>query len=183
MKLAIALVAALCLLFGCTGVTQEKYDSLLKSCEQEKGALLESAALEKSKAAEAGAALSRCNSDKSALQTVVASKDSELLSLQEGADAIAAARLKTDKIGQYELALSYYLEAYGEGKIPNTPKLNRIDSQVRSLSDSAFLAAWLSVRNCDGITDCQAAKQDFTGMISSRIDELSKEVVEIVRVK
>jgi hypothetical protein len=176
-------VAAVLMLPGCIGVSQDKYDSLAKSCDQEKKALTDSVALEKANCAQSAGALSKCSSDKSALETLVANKDSQIASMQEGANAIAQARMKTAKITQYQLALAYYEDAFGVGKIPNTPKMNKIDTQVRSLSDPALYAAWLSVKNCGGISDCLAAKQNFTDTIDARVSALSDEVVGIVRVK
>ena len=103
--------------------------------------------------------------------------------LRTEAGALAQARQKAEEIAAYELALQYYNDAFGPGKVLNTYRLNRIDTQVRSLPDAQLLVLWNAVRNCGGLTDCDNAKAAFTSAIQGKKNALALQIVEIVREK
>ncbi len=179
--LAFALVAALVLLFGCIGVPQEKYDALKASCDSDKAALSSSLEKEQSQNALLGKNLDKCNAERAADGQMISDRDSQIASLNADEAVLLAARAKADKIGQYQLALTYYNDAFGPGKIANTVRLNRIEAQVSSLSDPALYTIWKSVRNCQGITDCESARSKFTSAINSTISSLALQIVDVVK--
>ncbi len=182
MKYALfAVAAALILLFGCTGVSQEKYDALKSQCEQEKKTLSDSVATQKARAESADAKLGVCNNQRAADALVLESNQEENGRLKVDSLTLSQAREKTGKIAQYNQALAYYNDAFGPGKIPNSVKLNRLETQLNLLSDKELYAAWKLVKNCDSSTDCSRDKTNFTGTADAGISALAAEVVGIVK--
>ena len=184
MKMLFALIAlvSLVLLFGCTGngVPQEKYDALSASCENAKATAAASLASEETKAASANARLSACMTEKQSLESLLTSREQENEALRAEAAVLADAREKTGLARQYNATMEYYLEAFGPGKVPNTVRLKKIDTQVASLNDSALAALWQSMKNCQGISSCENAKAAFISHIDSRIMALEIEAAAIV---
>jgi len=179
MRIPIILALALCILFGC--VSQDKYDSLTKNCDQEKLVLSENIALEKATCAESKDAITKCSSEKNALQTLLNRKNAEIAAMRTDAGKIAQARVKTGQIAKYGLTLKYFDDAFGPDKIPNSAKLQKIDEMVESLSDPQVLAAWQSVKNCGSSNECDASRQNFVGMIDARVGALAREAAEIIK--
>jgi|GEM_PF-1169647 len=180
MKSAIGMLAALLLLYGCAGVPQERYDALEMACAQERSALNENLALKISDANASRLRYEKCLSEKTATETLLNQLDLQCADALKDTAILAQARMKTAKIEQYNLVLTYYDDAYGPGKIPNTPKINRIENQIASLSDVPLYNSWLAAKNCDSIGGCNTAKQNFKNMISTRVDVLEKEVVGVI---
>lgn len=174
-------IVALALLFGCTGVPQEKYDSLKSQCDSEKIDLNARLLSGDSRANELAAKISECNSQKQSMDAAIRAKDAEMALLRNDSGILASARAKAGRIAQYNLVTAYYLDAYGPGKIPNSVRLNRIDAQAASLNDAALYASWKAVRNCSGIVDCENAKSAFTKAIDSRISGIESEIADIVK--
>ena len=181
MKILFALIAAVVLLFGCTAsVPQEKYDALSSSCAKAKNdsaALLSSA---NAKQDMTDAQLSSCLDGKQSLQSLVAERDSENAALSAQKAVLDAARVKTDLAAQYNLTMEYYLESFGPGRLPNTARLKKIDTQVSSLHDSAILPLWVAVKNCQSITGCDSAKAAFVQYIDDRMASLDMDAAAIV---
>ena len=175
-------IVSLALLFGCagSGVTQEKYDSLSASCSKAKNDSAAALSAEVAKTSAANARLSTCTEEKQSLETLLTVREQENEALRAEAAVLAKARVKTDLAGQYNLTVAYYLEAYGPGKVPNTARLKKIDTQVNSLNDSALKSLWLNVKNCQGISDCDSAKAKFIPYIDGRMTALKLEAAAIV---
>lgn len=182
MRTLLIAIAALALLFGCVGdsVPQEKYDALSASCDKAKSDAASALAEQKNSADLAGARLATCNSNSMSLEQLLAAKEQENEALAADAAVLAEAREKTDLIAQYELALEYYLDAFGPGKLPNTARMNKIDAQVALLNDSGLEAAWIGVKNCQGITGCDTAKAKMAPYISNQTQKLALEAAAIV---
>ena len=180
--IVIIAVVSLALLYGCTGngVTQEKYDALSASCSNAKADAASTLATEVSKTSAANARLSTCTEEKQSLETLLTVREQENGALRAEAAVLAMARAKIDLAGQYNLTTEYYLEAYGPGKLPNTVRLKKIDTQVNSLNDSALESLWLDVKNCQGITGCDNAKAKFIPYIDGRMTALNLEAAAIV---
>ncbi len=175
-------IVSLALLFGCIGssVPQEKYDALAASCSK---AGNDSAALLSAQIAKTGAAssqLSVCTEEKQSLESLLTVREQENAALGAEAAVLASARAKMGLAGQYNLTTAYYLEAYGPGKVPNTARIKKIDTQVNSLNDSALRSLWQGVKNCQGITSCEGAKADFIPYIDGKITALKLEAAAIV---
>lgn len=182
MRKLFALIALVALLYGCTGsgVTQEKYDALSASCAKAKADDASALATEVAKTAAANARLSTCTAEKQSLDALLSMREQENEALGAEAAVLARARARTDLAAQYNITEAYYLEAFGPGKLPNTARLKKIDTQVASLNDSALLALWKSVKNCQGISDCDNAKAKFIPYIAGRITTLRLEAAAIV---
>jgi hypothetical protein len=175
-------IAALALLFGCTGsgVPQEKYDALAAWCDKAKTEAAGALAEEKGRTDLAEARLATCNSNSMSLEQLLAAKEQENGLLAADAAVLAKAKEKTDLIGQYNLAEEYYLDAFGPGKLPNTARMNKIDAQVALLGDSGLAAAWNGVKNCQGITGCDTAKAKMVPYIGNQTQRLALEAAAIV---
>jgi len=182
MRTMLIAIAALALLFGCTGssVPQEKYDALAASCEKAKTDAAGALAGEKNRADLAEARLATCNSNSMSLEQLLAAKEQENELLSADAAVLAKARVKTDMILQYELAEEYYLDAFGPGRLPNTAKMERMDAQVALLDDSGLAAAWNSVKDCQGITGCGTAKAKMAPYIGNQTQKLALDAAAIV---
>ncbi len=179
MNRLIALALPLLLLFGCIG--QDKYDALRAGCDQEKTGLnVQLASKDRLNAGLTGK-IADCNAEKATLNAVVSSKDSKITAMKNDSDTLALARQKASQISQYQLVSGYYSEAYGPTRIPNSARLGRIETAVLALNDSQLSAAWNSVRNCGGVSDCGSAKANFTSMIEKRISALAAEISIIVK--
>jgi len=181
-NIALIAIVSLALLFGCagSGVPQEKYDSLSASCSKAKNDSAAALSDEASRTSLANARLSTCTGEKQSLETLLTVREQENEALRAEAAVLAKARAKIAIAEQYDLAEEYYLEAYGPGKLPNTVRLKKIDTQVDSLNDSALRSLWLNVKNCQGITDCDNAKAKFIPYIDGRITALKLEAAAIV---
>jgi len=178
----IVLFASSVLLAGCAGsVPQKEYDQLKISCADEKQSLQSELDSANGKAASASQKYSECISAKQAAETRLGTKDVENAKLRGENGLLVQARQKAEEIAAYDLALQYYNDGFGPGKVLNTYRLNRIDTQVRSLSDAQLLVLWNAVRNCNGITDCDNAKAKFTSEIQGKKNALALEIAEIVK--
>jgi hypothetical protein len=177
----IALVS-LALLFGCTGngVPQEKYDELAANCNKAKTDAASALAAEIAKTGSANAKISSCIDEKQSLESLLSMREQENGALRAETAVLEDARVKTGLAAQYNLTIGYYLESYGPGKLPNTVRLRKIESQVNMLNDSTLKALWAGVKNCQGITDCDDAKAKFIPYIDSRITALKLEAATIV---
>ena len=183
MKYILLLIAALALLFGCpgnTGVAQEKYDALAAQCAQQNTTMQGEIAAAKSALAGTQGTLSDCVAGKQALDQLIGEKDNEIALLRIDSDALARARQKTAIIGAYGNLTSYYNDAYGPGKIPNTAKLNRIGAQAALLDDSALLSLWGNLRDCQTSSACDAAKTAFVAKINANVALLDAQVAAMV---
>jgi hypothetical protein len=177
----IAFVALLSLLYGCvSGVPQDKYDALAASCESAKTASASALAAEVSKSGAANAKLSTCTSDRQSLQSLLDVKEQENVPLRVDAAVLAKARVKTDRIVQYNLAEEYYLDAFGAGKIPNTARIKKVDAQVSLLNDATLRVIWANVKNCQTSTGCESAKALFSPYIGNQTEKLALEAAAIV---
>ena len=173
---------SLFLLFGCIGtVPQKDYDALKASCAQEKQDLQSQLSAENAKGSDAANRLSDCLSSSGALAAKIAAKDAEIYRLRGEELVLNQARGKAALYSGYGIALQYYNETYGPGSIPNTYRLNRLDAQVRSLSDPNLLLLWQRLRNCETITTCADAKAAFISGISDGQAALALQVVGIVK--
>ncbi|MEM2138002.1 MAG: hypothetical protein QW568_02850 [Candidatus Anstonellaceae archaeon] len=179
----IILIAALLLLFGCTGVPQEKYNTLKESCDREKAELSASAEKEQVKSSELQGRLSNCQAGSDADKLVIRTQESQIAALKADSSLLLDAKGEADKIGQLRLLRTYYEEAFGPGKIANSYKLNRIDAQTASLSDTELYNIWKSVRNCQSSTECDTAKANFIKAIDTRITAIAFRIVDIVNRK
>ena len=175
---AIAFVALLALLFGCTGgVPQDKYNALAVSCGAAKNASASALASEVSKTGEANAKLSACATDKQSLQSLLGITEQENTRLKEDSEVLASARAKAAMIGQYKLAEEYYLDAFGPGKIPNTARIKKADAQIAMLNDTTLLGIWANVKSCQTLTGCDNAKAAFSPYISNQTLRLALEAI------
>ena len=187
MRSIIALVAivSLALLFGCAGngVPQEKYDALSASCSKAKN---DSAALlsaEIAKASSANGQLATCTDEKQSLETLLTVREQENDALRTEEAVLASARVKTDRIAEYNVTLQYYLDAFGPGKVPNTARLKKIDAQLAVVNDPMLSSLIGSVRSCQGITDCDNAKAIVQPYILKQQQALALEAAAIVGAK
>jgi len=173
---------ALALLFGCTGsnVTQEQYDTLSTSCAKAKSDSAAALARETAKANAATAQVSACTQEKQAVQSSLLATEQENAALQEKADVLDAAQAKTYKAAQYKLALEYYLDAFGPGKIPNTARLKKIDEQIAVVGDATLAGLISNVNNCQGIVGCSDAKAAVQPYIEAQQQKLMLEAAAIV---
>ena len=184
MQKLIALIALVALLFGCTGsVPQEKYDALAASCDKASADAASSFASEVAKTSAANAKFSTCTDAKQSLESLLSVREQENEALRAEAAVLAKARVKTSLALQYNLTIEYYLESFGPGKVPNTARLRKIDTQAASLQDSTLLALWNGVKNCQGISGCDNAKADFIAHINTRMNALAMEAAAIVGAK
>lgn len=176
-------LALLALLSGCVlgGVSQGDYNSLKASCASDAQAAASALQNEQAKSADAAQRLADCTNSNAALNSKAAIKDSEIASLQSEEAILDAARQKAAQVAALGLALQYYEDAFGPGSIANTYRLNRIDSQVASLSDQNLTALWGAARNCSGITDCATARSAFVSGIQGREDALALQIAGIVQ--
>jgi len=181
-NIALIAVVSLALLFGCAGssVPQEKYDALAASCSKAKNESAASLSSQIAKTNDANSQLSSCTAQRQSLEAAQSVMERQNSELQAQADVLAAARVKTDMMGQYALAQQYYLDAYGPDKIINSARLRRIEAQVALLGDAGLSTAWYNVRDCQTITECGTAKAKFLPYISNRTNELAVEVAAIV---
>ena len=106
--------------------------------------------------------------------------EQENAALKAKADVLDAARAKTDRLAQYNLTLQYYLDAFGPGKVPNTARLMRIDTQLAVVNDMVLSSLINSVKNCQGITDCDKAKAAVLSYIEKQDQKLALEAAAIV---
>ncbi len=169
----------LMLLFGC--VSQGQYDSLSEKCENEKNDLRASLDTERGKADDLTGKLSECADERDAAESELSSQQEQMQKFVQDSTALGQAREKAKQIQDYELALEYYLNAFGPGKVPNTAKMNLISSQVGSLNDTVLAANWNNLQNCQGITGCDSTKGAFVQRIEDRKQELASEIVELVK--
>ncbi|HIH19079.1 TPA: hypothetical protein HA225_03805 [Candidatus Micrarchaeota archaeon] len=169
------------LLLGCTGVSQGEYDALKETCNEEKGKLSAQLELKEARIGELTSDVARCNVQKQSLDAEISAMNSQISVLKNDSNILKQARAESDRMRQFDLALSYYNDAYGEGKIPNNLRLNRIETQVQSLSDPPLYASWKAVRGCGGIVECENAKANFTGTIEQRKTELVFQIALIVK--
>ena len=179
---AIIALVSLVLLFGCTSnsVPQEKYDALSASCSKAKedtSALLSS---EVARTSAANSRLSSCAGEKQSLETLLTVREQENEALRAEEKVLSDARAKVDMIGQYNLTLQYYMEAFGPGKVPNMARLNKIDGQLAVVKDPALSAKIGSVRNCQSITDCDNAKAAVQPYVEKQEQRLASEAAAIV---
>ena len=182
MKILLALAAAVALLlFGCTGVPQGSYDGLKASCEQDKALSAQDLASEKAKTVECKTQLADCANAKQAAENILAAKDAECAPLVNSASVLKDARGRVAVIEKYRNATAIYNDAYGEGKVANTAKLNKIENYVLSLNDPPLYAYWRSVRTCASISECADSKAKFLGSINETINTVAIEVVGIVK--
>jgi hypothetical protein len=179
----LALAAIIILLFGCTGVPQEKYDAMLASCDKDKAELSASVEKEQVKSSELQGRLGNCQAGSDADKLVIRTQESQIAALKTDSEILLTAKEKAGRIGQLKLLRTYYDDAFGPGKIPNAYKLNRIGNQANSLSDIELYATWKSVRNCQSSTGCDTAKADFVKAIDSGITAVAFEIVDIVNKK
>lgn len=179
------LLCCFALLFGCAmlGVPQKDYDSLKASCTDEKQSLQSDLSAEKDTSAQSAQRLLDCTNAKQALDTRIASKDSEISRLRKEEAILQEAMKKTDQIAAYQLALEYYNDAFGPGGVPNTYRMAQIGSQLQLLSDPKLPPLWNSVRNCGGLSDCEDAKAAFVSAIQAKEASLAVDVVGIVKGK
>jgi hypothetical protein len=178
--LAMAAVCALLLVSGCIGVPRQDYESLKASCEEDKKALYDALAEEKQKSFEASGKLSACTAEKQDALSQLAARQEENGRLKAEAALLAQARAKAEKMAQYASVLSAYNEAFGPGKIANTPKLSKIEAEVGKTGDSGLSALWSNVLGCGGITECSNAKAAFTASANASITSLALEIAGIV---
>ncbi|MFA5930096.1 MAG: hypothetical protein WC861_04390 [Candidatus Micrarchaeia archaeon] len=181
-NIALIALVSLALLFGCTGssVPQEKYDELAASCSKAKADDASLLASEIAKTSAANAKVSSCTAEKQSLESLLAVREQENGALRAEEAVLAKARAKMDLAVQYNATIGYYMEAFGPGRLPNTARLKKIDTQVDSLNDSALRPLWLGVKGCQGITGCDTAKAKFLAYIDGRMAALRLEAAAIV---
>jgi hypothetical protein len=181
MRAIIALIAAFALLYGCTAsVPQEKYDALAATCQKASDDAAIALNSEVAKSSSASSQLSACSAEKRSLESLLAVKERENDLLKADAAVLDAARVKTNLMAQYDLAMEYYLDAFGPGKVPNNARMNKIDAQVASLSDSGLAAAWLAVKNCQSVSECDNAKAAIIPYVEAQKEKLAIEAASIV---
>ncbi len=181
MKTLLVLASALLLLLsGCIGVPQEKYDALKTQCDQEKQGLQTIVDAQRARADGAEEKLSDCSTGKDADRLALKASEERVASLEKDLKVLEAAKKKAETAQQYRLALEYYNDAFGPGKVPNNYRLTRIETQVASLSDAALSLAWKSVRNCESSSECDSAKKDFTSKINAKVNSLALEIADII---
>ena len=156
-------------IFGCEGVPQGEYDAFRAVCEQEKAGLQNAVDGEKAKCAGTDAKLSDCTRKLQSSEAIIQGKDSQLASLQKDSQLLSQILSKGNAPEPYRLALSYYEDAFGLGKLPSSQKVKKIEDQVKSLSDPALYSLWRGVMSCEGINGCEDAKSAFTGALDGRI--------------
>ena len=179
---ALIALVSLVLLFGCTGssVPQENYDALAASCSKAKADASASLSAEVVKTSSANAKIVTCTSEKQSLESLLTVREQENAALRAEQTVLARARAKTDMIVQYNLTRQYYLEAFGPGKVPNTARLKRIDTQLAVVNDMVLSTLINSVKNCQGITDCDKAKAAVLSYIEKQDQKLALEAAAIV---
>jgi len=182
MKMLFALMALAVLLFGCaqSGVPQEKYDELSANCNIAKEDSASALSIEIAKTSAANARFSSCNEEKKSLEALLDVRKNENAALRAEEAVLDSARAKTGIAGQYNATMAYYLEAYGPDKVPNNARIKKIDTQVNSLNDAALKSYWVDVKNCQGISGCDDAKEKFTSYIDGRITAFNLEAAAIV---
>lgn len=181
MRLLFAVLAALVLLlFGCTGVPQEKYDALKASCDKENADAAAALAKEQAKSSDLQLKLSNCKAEGDAGKLVIQNQERQIADLKNDSGILAAARAAAEKISLYNALRGYYDDAFGPGKIANSYKLNRVEGQLNSISDAQLSALWQKVRYCQSSTECDNAKAGFTKAIDGRIAAAALGVVDIV---
>ena len=169
-------------LFGSGGASQEKYDALTSLCEKEKAGL--GAECEDARAASSAleAKAAECEEKRSVAESLVASQQRQMGALQSDSDALSEIVAMGNRTGPYALALEYYNDAFGEGKVPNTAKINRIEAQTRTLGPDEY-ALWRGVINCEGLSDCESAKKKFVSSLEGKIAALEHELAAFVQEK
>ena len=184
-NIALITLVSLALLFGCagSGVTQEKYDELAASCSKAKAESASSLAAEAARANSANAKLSTCTQEKQSLGALLTAREQENGALRAEAAVLAEARMKTDRIVQYNETLQCYLDAFGPGKVPNTARLKKIDAQLAIMGDGVLSSLINGVKNCQGITDCSNAKETVQPYIEKQQQKLALEAAAIVGMK
>ena len=78
------------------------------------------------------------------------------------------------------MTLQYYMDAFGPDKVPNTARLKRIDTQLAVVNDMVLATLINSVKNCQGITDCDKAKAAVPSYIAKPEQTLALEAAAIV---
>ena len=181
-NITLVALVSLALLFGCAGngVAQEKYDALSASCSKERNGSAALLSDEMAKTASANARASSCAGERQSLEALLSVRDSENAALKVKAAVLDAAREKTGRIAQYGLALQYYQDAFGPGKVPNTARLKKIDAQLAVVNDAALTGLVSGVRNCQGITDCEHAKAMVQPYVEKQQQRLALEASAIV---
>lgn len=174
-------LAMLLLLFGCASVPQYRYDELKSACDAEIAACNADIAKEQSKAGTLGQKASDCIVAKQGAEALLASKDAECANYRKDSAILVSAREKTAEIARYNLAISYYNEVYGPGKIPNTQKLHTMEEHLLSLNDQLLYSQWVAVMKCQGVSDCADSKAKFLNMINSTTTGLALEIAGLVK--
>jgi hypothetical protein len=181
MKAVLALIASFILLYGCTsGVPQEKYDELASSCQKASDDAALALNSEIAKTSSAKEQLSSCTIGKQSLQSLLSVKEQENDILKQKVLVLDAARAKTDLMAQYDLVAEYYLDAFGPGKVPNNARMKKIDDQVASLGDSGLYDAWVAIKNCQSVSECDLSKAAIIPYIEAQKEKLAIEAASIV---
>ncbi|MCX6770565.1 MAG: hypothetical protein NTX79_00770 [Candidatus Micrarchaeota archaeon] len=181
MRVLIALIACVVLLFGCIGsVPQEKYDALSASCDKAKADTASSLAAEAGRASAANARLSACTEEKQSLSALLAEREQENAALRADEAVLEKAIVKTDRIAQYNLTLQYYLDAFGPGALPNTARIRKIDAQLAVMNDMTLSSLIGSVKDCQSITGCNNAKATVQPYIEKQEQALASEAAAII---
>lgn len=178
--LALAIVGAFALSY-LASVPKGQYDALKTSCDEERASSAALLDAEKARADYAAGQLRGCENEVNANQGLLAAKNEEIEALQVDAGVLAQARVKANAHGQMALLLSYYLDAFGPGRVPNTPRVQKIEAQLASIGDAGLTGMWVDVKTCSALISCANAKDRFTGAIGTRMSLLANETAEIVK--
>ncbi|VVC01899.1 Uncharacterised protein [uncultured archaeon] len=187
--LLIAAFALLFALFGCpqqqaAGVPQEQYDALAAQCTKDKAQLQSQLDGAKQALEREQAKVDECVAQKQALDSTIEAKDGEIALLRIDSGILADAREVTSVITEYNKTLEYYYDGYGPGKILNSAKISRIQSQVTLLNSTNLTKAWNALNGCTTVpctpSFFQDAKAAFVAEMNYSIVRLNADTVAIV---
>lgn len=178
--IAIAIVACF-LLLGCLGSTVGKadYEALKANCEADKKGFVGEISELQEVSKEKGRQLASCQVQGATLQSELQKSQSSAQAMSKDYQLAQEARNKTGKIAAYENVRAVYLDAFGEGKIPNTARIRKIEDAILSIPDSNLFALLGKVKTCTGISDCGAEKAAFIGAIEGKEKQFKEEIVRL----
>ncbi|MCX8195159.1 MAG: hypothetical protein N3G22_03585 [Candidatus Micrarchaeota archaeon] len=181
MKSIFALLAALILLSGCLGVSQQAYDSLKRQCEEEKASLSQEIQVANSKMAEYSERVSQCANTLSGRELLLAGKEKELAEANRRLELLDNASAKAAKVLELRALQEQYLSAFGEGGIPSSYKFSMIEAQLAKINDPELAEAWRKIKACSKIIECDSAKANFSKLLGEKTTLRALEVVEMVK--
>jgi hypothetical protein len=161
-------------------VPYDAYSSLAGECKANQSAILAQAAEASDKAANLERVVTDCQRSLYSSQALYAQEKTycDVLRSEHSvyANAVEAANLTV----RYDVLKTYYLDAFGPGKIPSSTKISKINNQIALIGDSALPGLWNAILNCGSPTDCDLAKAAFLSHIDGKIQSISVQVKNIV---